>query len=127
MSTADGPNGTPEQPGTVLDDVPLSPPPECIKVTPDGGVLKNVVAEGSGDLPVRHGRCLGKPECSNQLSDNSLSLLGIGCGLLGAQLLRTTHTPPTLQTSAPYCLCVRVFAHTQCTMSGAACRVARCL
>jgi hypothetical protein len=44
-----------------LESVPLDPPADCIKVTDDGGVLKHVVAEGSGDLPVRHGRCLGKP------------------------------------------------------------------
>lgn len=44
-----------------LDSVPLTPPADCIQVTEDGGVLKHVVAEGSGDLPVRHGRCLGEP------------------------------------------------------------------
>lgn len=41
-----------------LEAVPLTPPADCIQVTEDGGVLKHVVAEGSGDLPVRHGRCL---------------------------------------------------------------------
>lgn len=43
-----------------LDAVTLSPPADCIKITDDGGVLKHVVAEGSGDLPMRHGRCLGE-------------------------------------------------------------------
>ena len=45
--------------------VPLDPPSDCSKVTEDGGVLKHVLSEGSGEVPVLHGRCLGA-SCSQQ-------------------------------------------------------------
>lgn len=38
----------------------LTPPVDCIKVTEDGGVLKHIVTEGTGDPPVLHARCLGE-------------------------------------------------------------------
>eukprot|EP00775_Hariotina_reticulata_P007506 gene7506-7716_t len=38
--------------------VPLEPPSDCSKVTQDGGVLKHVLTEGSGEVPVLHARCL---------------------------------------------------------------------
>lgn len=40
--------------------VPLSPPEDCIKVTEDGGVLKHIMTEGSGEAPMLHARCLGE-------------------------------------------------------------------
>lgn len=60
MATPDGQESQVELNDTGLDPVPLTPPADCIAVTDDRGVLKHVVAEGSGDLPVLHGRCLGE-------------------------------------------------------------------
>ncbi|KAI8466791.1 MAG: 42 kDa peptidyl-prolyl isomerase-like protein [Monoraphidium minutum] len=37
---------------------PMAPPEGCEQLTPDGGVLKLVLSEGSGDAPVLHARCL---------------------------------------------------------------------
>lgn len=39
---------------------PLTPPDGCERITPDGGVLKHVLKEGSGDHPCLHARCLGR-------------------------------------------------------------------
>jgi hypothetical protein len=41
-------------------DVPMEPPKDCIQITDDGGVLKHVVTEGSGEAPPLHARCLGE-------------------------------------------------------------------
>jgi hypothetical protein len=60
MSAAEAQTDDQSTNGNGLDAVALSPPADCIKITDDGGVLKHVIAEGSGDLPVRHGRCLGE-------------------------------------------------------------------
>ncbi len=38
---------------------PLRPPEDCEPVTEDGGVMKRVISEGTGDKPPRHARCLG--------------------------------------------------------------------
>lgn len=53
--------GPPQPPITV----PLSPPEDCVQVTEDGGVLKHILTEGSGEVPMLHARCLG--ECRNRL------------------------------------------------------------
>eukprot|EP00882_Tetradesmus_deserticola_P015422 GHRQ01016433.1.p1 GENE.GHRQ01016433.1~~GHRQ01016433.1.p1 ORF type:complete len:408 (+),score=180.53 GHRQ01016433.1:412-1635(+) len=37
---------------------PLSPPEGCLRITEDGGVLKHIITEGSGDAPMLHARCL---------------------------------------------------------------------
>jgi hypothetical protein len=52
----EGDVGPPEPPITV----PLTPPEDCIKVTEDGGVLKHIMTEGSGESPMLHARCLGE-------------------------------------------------------------------
>lgn len=39
--------------------VPLSPPEGSQRITPDGGVLKYILQEGSGAPPELHARCLG--------------------------------------------------------------------
>ncbi|WIA11718.1 hypothetical protein OEZ85_011813 [Tetradesmus obliquus] len=46
--------GPPQPPITV----PLSPPEDCVQVTEDGGVLKHILTEGSGEVPMLHARCL---------------------------------------------------------------------
>ena len=37
-----------------------SPAEQPISVTPDGGVTKVVLREGTGEAPSRHARCLGE-------------------------------------------------------------------
>ena len=56
MASDDKPSCTIEE----IFDVPMEPPQDCTKVTEDGGVLKHVVTEGSGEVPCLHARCLGK-------------------------------------------------------------------
>lgn len=48
----------------------LEPPEDCEPVTADGGVLKKVLAEGDGDPPGLHARCLGGsiPTSTNKTS-----------------------------------------------------------
>jgi hypothetical protein len=46
---------------------PLSPPDDAEAVTPDRGVVKVVLAEGSGDAPLLHARCLGEDGPGPQL------------------------------------------------------------
>ncbi len=48
-------------------DVLLDPPSDCVKITSDGGVLKHIIREGSGDVPVLHARCLGATRLLQQL------------------------------------------------------------
>jgi hypothetical protein len=61
MEGAGGSAGTePQSQTNEACSVPLVPPQDCEKITPDGGVLKHVVEAGAGELPVLHGRCLGK-------------------------------------------------------------------
>jgi hypothetical protein len=47
-------------PGAAPDTPPMTPPEDCESITPDGGVLKKVLAAGSGEKPSLHARCLGK-------------------------------------------------------------------
>jgi hypothetical protein len=49
-AAAAGPEGSP----------PMVAPEDCEAVTPDRGVLKAVLAEGAGDKPCLHARCLGE-------------------------------------------------------------------
>lgn len=50
-------NGTANEQEPV--SIPISPPDGCISVTQDGGVVKYIAKEGSGEMPVLHARCLG--------------------------------------------------------------------
>lgn len=43
----------------VLELPVLCPPVDCQTVTADGGVLKSIITEGTGDTPGLHSRCLG--------------------------------------------------------------------
>lgn len=57
ISDASGPPPECESPPTAR---PLpGPPDDAEKVTPDGGVLKHVLVEGSGEVVPRFARCLG--------------------------------------------------------------------
>lgn len=50
-------NAAAEGPGSSAP-LPMVPPEDCEKVTPDGGVLKKTITEGSGDRPCLHARCI---------------------------------------------------------------------
>lgn len=106
--------------GTAFDDVPLTPPADCIKITEDGGVLKHVVAEGSGDLPVRHGRCLGKRFCSSAAVPTASSFTdGLCRCCVYPHLLPGWHS----DSSAGFVLLLLAL---QCTMLAAVYPAARC-
>jgi hypothetical protein len=85
MSAPEDQTGEQDQLYAHLDPVPLTPPADCIPLTEDGGVLKHVVAEGKGDLPVRHGRCLG--ELIQALLHKIFVLLATICILTNRQVL----------------------------------------
>lgn len=55
---------------TVTDSASV---PESIDVLPDGGVVKRILQEGSGDVPPLHARCLGA--CAGKTVTKCLHLI----------------------------------------------------
>lgn len=73
-------NDAPNPVGDLADSVTdLANVAESVAITPDGGVVKTIIREGSGDVPPLHARCLGAYADSRVFDD--LHQIGVGWSL----------------------------------------------